>query len=338
MTAPLSERIVVDPEPRLPEGPAHVVWRRASAADAPVIAELAVAMAAEDHPEWADTEEDIAEELAHDWVDLAVDTALAEADGELVAYGIQVASPAAETFVRSLAYGGVRPSHRGQGIGRALLDWQRHRARQQLANSHLALPGWHIVHLDEKNTSGRRLVERAGIPAARWFSSMTRPLGAEIPDAALPEGLRLATPTQEHAAALLEARNDAFRDHWGSQPRTESEWASMMSGSTLRLDLSAIALDGDRVVGFVLVEVNAADFERQGATGGYIQLVGVVRDHRRRGIAPALLAEVLRRHREAGYEQIVLDVDSENPTGALALYTGMGFVPGARSTTFVEEF
>ena len=34
---------------------------------------------------------------------------------------------------------------------------------------------------------------------------------------------------------------------------------------------------------------------------------------------------------------VALDVDSENPTGALGLYTGMGFVATSRSVAHVEE-
>ena len=72
-------------------------------------------------------------------------------------------------------------------------------------------------------------------------------------------------------------------------------------------------------------------------SGGYVALVGVVRDWRRRGVAPAMLAEVMRAARAAGHERIALDVDSENPTGALGLYTGMGFVATSRSVAHVEE-
>lgn len=338
MTLPLSSRIVVDREPRLPEGPEGVDWRRASLEDAEGVAELAADLAAADHPDWAEVAEEIAEELGHSWVDIATDTAIGERDGTMVAYGIQIAPPNPETVVRSIAFGGVRPSARGQGIGRALLAWHRHRARQQLAASDLSLPGWHMLDVYERNESGARLARRAGIPLVRWFTNMTRVLAEEIPDFPLADGLTLGTPDASDLPRLRDARNDAFRDHWGSQPTGEEAWASFARSTGLRLDLSAVAMDGDRVAGMVLVQVRPEDFELQGYEGGYIPLVGVIRDWRKRGVAPALLAEVLRRHRDAGYSRIALDVDSENPTGALGLYTRMGFTPAARSMAFVEEF
>lgn len=338
MQKPLRERIDVDPTPRLPAGPAQVRWRRATPADAAQLAELAGAIAAADHPEWAETAEELAEELEHSWMDVDVDSVVGEADGELVAYGLQVAPPDPETVVRSIAMGGVRPSARGTGIGRELLEWHRLRARQQLARSELPLPGWHMLYVEEANASGIALATHAGLPLVRWFTNMTRDLAEEIPDVPLPQGLRLATPTRDDLARMRDARNDAFRDHWGSQPSSDEGWASFTGSSVMRLDLSAIALDGDRVAGLVLSQVNPADFALQGFDGGYIPLVGVVRDWRRQRVAPALLAEVMRRHRAEGYAQVGLDVDSENPSGALGLYTGMGFRPVSRSVAFVEEF
>ena len=140
------------------------------------------------------------------------------------------------------------------------------------------------------------------------------------------------------ADRIRAARDDAFRDHWGSQPTTDEGWASAMGQPTVRFDLGMLALDGDEVAGFVLTDVYPDDFESQGYRGGYIPLVVVRRAWRRRGVAPALLAAVFRAHRAEGFEKVALDVDSENPSGALGLYTGMGFVPESRSVAFVEEF
>lgn len=338
MASPLSRRITVEAQPRLPEGPDSVRWRRATLDDVDALTELWGAIAAADHPDWAETAEEIAEELGHSWMDLDADSVIGEIDGALVAYGLQVAPPDPETVVRSVALGGVRPANRGAGIGRALLAWHRTRARQQLAASELSLPGWHMLYVEERNQSGVALARRAGLPLVRWFTSMSRDLSVEIPELELPAGLRLAVPDADDLARIRDARNEAFRDHWGSQPTTEEGWASFTDSPVMRLDLSAIALDGDTVAGVVLSQVNTADFELQGFPGGYIPLVGVVRGWRRQGVAPALLAEVMRLHRADGLEKVLLDVDSESPTGALGLYTGMGFRPLSRSLAFVEEF
>jgi mycothiol synthase len=338
MTGPLSARVSAPAEVALPAGPSGVSWRRATFDDVDALVELNAAIAEADHPDWTETREEVDDELRHSWIDLSVDSVIGEADGQVVASGLQIAPPDPETIVRSIAFGGVRPSHRRRGIGTALLDWQRARGRQQLAASDLALPGWIMVYVEERNTGGLRLVERAGIPLVRWFTKMRRDLADDIPRLDLPEGLVLATPTPEDSARIHAAKNDAFRDHWGSQPSTTEGWNSMMGQPTMRLDLSVIALDGDEVAGFVMTDVYPDDFEAQGYVGGYIPLVGVTRAWRRKGVAPALLAAAFHRYRQAGHEKVALDVDSENPSGALGLYTGMGFEPVTRSVAYVEEF
>lgn len=338
MRGPLSSRVVADAAIELPAGPSGVSWRRITLRDVDTLVELNAAIAAADHPEWSETREEVEEELTHSWVHLDADTVIAEADGQAVAYGVQILPPKPESLVRTIAFGGVRPSHRGRGIGRELLAWHRSRARQQLASSDLELPGWHLLYVEEKNETGLRLAHHVGMPLVRYFTKMVRDLSADIPDLALDPALTLATPAAEDADRILVARNDSFRDHWASQPTIPEAWASFTGQDSFRFDLSVVALDGDRVVGFVLTQVTPDDFERQGYVGGYIPLIGVTRDWRRRGVAPALIAEALRRYRAAGHEKVALDVDSENPSGALSLYTGMGFEAETRSVAFVEEF
>ena len=83
-----------------------------------------------------------------------------------------------------------------------------------------------------------------------------------------------------------EARNDAFRDHWGSLPSTPERWAQFVDGPFLRPDLSTLALIDGRVVAFCLASVNEEDWEALGAPNTYIDLIGVVRDQRGRRLAP----------------------------------------------------
>ncbi|MBX3092803.1 MAG: GNAT family N-acetyltransferase, partial [Cryobacterium sp.] len=261
-----------------------------------------------------------------------------DADSRVVAYGLNLLSPGQDTLVRSILLGGVRPSHRGRGVGRQVLAWQEGRALQQFAASDKSLPGWMIVWADERATETIRLTGRFGFRIVRYFLELRRDLALAIEPRAL-DGFEVVPFTAERTEAVRLARNDAFQDHWGSQPTIEEDWREALSRSVFRRDLSflAIAPNGD-VAGFVLSEVNEEDFELQGFTSAYIELVGVTRQYRSRGVAAALLSRTLGAIADAGLEMAVLDVDSDSPTGALGLYTGLGFVAANRSVSLVREF
>jgi ribosomal protein S18 acetylase RimI-like enzyme len=139
------------------------------------------------------------------------------------------------------------------------------------------------------------------------------------------------------------ARNEVFMDHWGSQPVTDEMWGSFVGAEVFRADLSFVALaavpGGDEeIAGFVMSTVNEDDWKNQGFTGSYIDLVGVRKRWRGQHIAQALLAAQFEAGRALGHERTTLDVDADSPTGALGLYTGMGFHPTQRNRAYTLEF
>ena len=75
-----------------------------------------------------------------------------------------------------------------------------------------------------------------------------------------------------------------------------------------------------------------------GLSRGWLERVSVRRPWRRRGLARSLIAEAMRALRDKGLEQAALGVDSENPTGALDLYAGLGFAEARRGTALRKAF
>ncbi|WP_353807365.1 GNAT family N-acetyltransferase [Agromyces sp. SYSU T00194] len=334
--APLSERVAAPTELRLPSHPLVVDWHPVTGADHDALVALDHAIGTADHPNYLPTREEVLEEYDISHVEPALDSLIGyDADGRAIAHGLVVCPPGRETLVRSILFGGVHPDARGLGIGRELLAWQVGRARQQLAASDARLPGWIVVYADDRATRTGPMVRRAGFAPARYFLGLERVLADPIDDGGDPDGVRLAPYDPSFSEAALAARNDAFRDHWGSQSMSAEQWSRFTGSDVFRADLSVVAADADgRVAGFVLAEVNEEDWARQGFSGTYVGLVGVVRDARGRGIARALLARHLDAARAAGLERSVLDVDSDSPTGALGLYTGMGYAPTQRETSY----
>lgn len=77
-------------------------------------------------------------------------------------------------------------------------------------------------------------------------------------------------------------------------------------------------------VGYVVLEIGKKLVEA-GRKVGEVSSIGVLRPYRRLGIGTALLLEGLEWLRERGMEEAMLEVDDDNPTGAIWLYEKVGF-------------
>ena len=80
---------------------------------------------------------------------------------------------------------------------------------------------------------------------------------------------------------------------------------------------------GGEVIGFCLCELSTPE---AGAIGRVAE-IGVVPANRGDGLGAALLHQGFHELRRRGAERIVLDVDAENVTSAIRLYTGAGMTP-----------
>jgi mycothiol synthase len=343
VSVPLSSRVDAPSELHFPEHADVALWRAASLEDVDEILLTQHLADQVDHPDWLTPREDIEDDYRASHVDLVNDSIVGfDSDGRVAAHGLVVLGPGQDTRVQSYLSGTVRPDLRGRGIGRQLIDWQAGRSRQQLASSEKLLPGWSMIHEGHGNTTAIALAERAGFTIARYFTAMNRVLDDPIPDIAAPDGIRILPCTPDLFEATRVARNDAFRDHWGSQPRLPEQWERFTGSAQFRSDLSWVAVSGDgseaRVVAFALSSLNDHDWEAQGFTSGYVALIGVVRDWRGRGLAPAVIARLLASYRDAGLERAVLDVDTASPTGAHSLYERMGFVATTQEVALVREY
>jgi GNAT superfamily N-acetyltransferase len=343
-TSPLSARVSA---PEALPVPAHAdiaLWRAATAPDIDAIWELEKLIGRADHPNYVIARAEISESFEFSFVDVQADTLVGlDRDGRIVAHGLVQLSPAQQTLVKSTVSGGVLPELRGRGIGRVLLNWQMGRARQQLATSSRLLPGWIGAFCDERAPQNGRLYQRAGLVCTRYFLSLNRMLADPVRAFQLADDVRVVPYTADRSAMVHAARDIAFMDHWSSQPAPDETWNAFVTGSSFAAELSFVALgrefDGsEHVVGFIMSSVNEDDWAAAGYSSSYINLVGVLPGWRGRHIAQALLAAQLAGSRAAGHERATLDVDSASPTGALGLYTGMGFFATNRELAYVLEF
>jgi len=316
----------------------EVSFRPATAEDVDVIQAQVAASDRVDHPTWVTPREEIADifELSH--VDAARDTLLAIApDGSVVAMGWAMLHPSHDAELHAYLQGTVHPDWRRRGIGTQLIGWLYARTTEMIAESGSTADAAIFQYVDEGNADAVTLGERLGLRTERWFSAMQRDLSEPIDAPAASEGVEVVAYTPDRAEDVREARNDAFRDHWGSLPSPTERWLQFVNGPFLRPDLSTLALIDGRVVAFCLASVNEEDWAALGAPNTYIDLIGVVRDQRGRRLAPLVVSRTLEAARDAGLEQAVLDVDTASKTGAHTLYERLGFRATHRQQALVRH-
>ncbi len=260
-------------------------------------------------------------------LDLAEDTRVLELDGRLVAWGRIWFRPSGEKDVRASLFGGVDAAHRGRGIGRAMLAWQIERANALFRAQRNELPRWIRVQAYEEQEADHRLYARLGFEQTRVNDELLRPI-EPLPAREDVPGIAIVPWDPARSEEARVAQNDAFADHWGSTPLDSASWNYDLSRHGTRLDLSFLAVEttaGNRVVGVCRNGEFPGDEAVTGRRDGWILNVSVVRSHRKRGIATALLVASLEAFHRAGFTHSALGVDSENPTGAYGVYERLGW-------------
>jgi mycothiol synthase len=261
---------------------------------------------------------------------LAQDTLLAFApDGSLAAEAF-IFFPPPDGERLALLDGHVHVNHRGLGLGGYLLGWLESRARQEFSEAGESLPQLLRISCAAHQSDRIALFEQHGFRAARYSYTMQRGLDGSWLDVSQPSGVQLLPWSPAIDPAVMHAFNLAFRGQWGVPSMTPELWGEFFTGvPQFRSDLSCLALTGDDVIGFCINWVMD--------TQGWIEALGVVPSWRGRGVASALLAHSLNLFQQASLPQAALDVDAENPTGALRLYQKLGFAAIRQEIHFVKR-
>ena len=118
--------------------------------------------------------------------------------------------------------------------------------------------------------------------------------------------IEIVRMNESHVAAVAELERQNFSEPWPE--------IAVRSELTNKLSLWLVALDGEKVVGYVGSQTVLQEADMMN--------IAVADTHRRRGIARALVEELI--HRLDAY-QLSLEVRSSNAP-AIALYEALGFV------------
>ncbi|WP_066589007.1 GNAT family N-acetyltransferase [Cellulomonas timonensis] len=323
---PPAERAPAPLTPPMPPASLGLTWRPLTPADVAELAALCCAVEAADAAPFRTTLEETAERFEGTWKRHELDTlAGVDATGRMVAFGQVTTNPGDEGTVRVFLEGGVHPDARGRGVGRALVAWMDGRGRQLLAESGKELPARLLTYLEAVHDGARALYAESGFTPMRYYTEMRRPLDVELPAVRAVDGFSLVPWTPELDDAVRRAHNEAFADHWGSEPMTAETWA-LRTGSYVR-DWSRVAVEDatGEVAGYLLSTRYEQDWPVLGHSFGYTSMLGVRRPWRGRGLAVALLAWAMAAYRADGMEFARLGVDTANPSGAHGLYAALGY-------------
>ncbi|MGD8758612.1 MAG: GNAT family N-acetyltransferase [Anaerolineales bacterium] len=261
------------------------------------------------------------------------DTLLIEVNGETIGY--------VETTWRLESLGPyvywyklhLHPDWRGQGLETIMLENAERRHRQVAAQHPKESPRWLSIWAADSEQKKQTLLRSAGYRPARYFFDMLQCQLDQLPEAPLPSGLEVRPAKPDHYRAIWQALDEAFQDHWGHRPAVEADYQQWIKDRRFQPELWKVAWDGGQVAGLVINFIDPEENQRFGRNRAYAEDVAVRRPWRRRGLARALLVQSLHELRLRGIGEVALGVDTENPTGALRLYQGVGFETIKRYTT-----
>jgi mycothiol synthase len=230
------------------------------------------------------------------------------------------------------AYGTIvvmAPDVRTPALARALIAWSEARMADN-ARQVPTRPGqtafMQAYTLGPDETLPEALVAAGWRQQGRGYEMLCEPLD-DVPVMPMPAGLALRPMVDDEPTrrAIWDAMVEAFRDHRSEPEASEEDWCQFRDEPKYDPALWVIAYDGDEVAGGALGLIDDERIEHQGVQRGYVDGVFTRPAWRRRGLARAAVAEVLRRFRERGMTSAFLEVDGLNPNQAMGLYESLGF-------------
>jgi ribosomal protein S18 acetylase RimI-like enzyme len=214
----------------------------------------------------------------------------------------------------------VRPGRDTDALVRDLLAWATERSKgggiQRV---------WAPSTLDDMRTA----FERLGFERVRSSYRMEIDLASELP---LPtvDGIDVRPIREGEEPIAYDIHQQSFRDSWEHIDEPYDEWKHyLVDQESFDRGLWFVAWDGDQPAGAALCRVRAGV--------GWIEILGVLRDWRRRGIGRALLLHSFDEFKRRGLPRAGLGVDAESLTGANRLYESAGMHVVRRRDIFEKQ-
>ncbi|MBI3161175.1 MAG: GNAT family N-acetyltransferase [Chloroflexi bacterium] len=266
--------------------------------------------------------------IRNEWVSPGFDPArdirvIFSPDGKMVGY-IEVWTTS-KPPVHPWIWGRVHPDFSGLGIGSWLLQWAEERACMVLSDLPTDLHFAPRIGAHRPAVESKKLFEDFGYAQIRSSYNMRIDMKSAPPTPLWAGGitLRRFDPEKDTEAVYI-ADTESFRDHFGFvEPPFEeglARFKHFMMGDGFDPNLWFLAMDGNEITGICLCRPKAYDDPEM----GYVNILGVRRAWRKRGIGLALLQHAFGEFYRRGTRKVGLGVDAESLTGALRLYEKAG--------------
>jgi len=201
---------------------------------------------------------------------------------------------------------------KGRGLGSEILDRGEEFARKEGTKKIL-------TGAPEPDAAARALFESRGYREARRFYEMEIELTEAPTEPVLPDGLVVDELRDDEYEAFFDALNEAFAEHWEWHPEPFEKWLERRRGQHRdeHGPVWFVVRDGDQLAAVTRNDANVAG-------GGYVGAIGVRPAWRGKGLGKALLQRTFAEFWRRGTTRVTLDVDTQNTTGAVALYEHVG--------------
>ncbi len=228
----------------------------------------------------------------------------------------------------------IHPEHRGKEIGQTILAWIEAATCKQFTLHNNGFPKRLQMSCSIHQQDQIDLYKNNGFSPKKYAYKMQRDLKMPIPNKPFPQGLQLISWQKDLDNALMLTFNKAFNKQEGVPKMNQELWQKFFIGvPQFRDDLTYLAMDDNTIVGFCVNWVNVDKNTGSSPKEGWIEALGVIPAWRGRGLASSLLTHSLKQFAAEGLEEAGLDVDTQNPTGALRLYQNLGFTTVKETVT-----
>ncbi len=225
----------------------------------------------------------------------------------------------------------VHPAFKETTVGQQLLAWGEKRAQSCLERVPTDTRVILVTGTLHTNTASKTLFAQNGFIESRHFWEMKINLDQAPPDPVWPEGMQLFHyQTKEEILANLEkiiaVVDGSFQDHFGYVKRPlEQEikrWRHSINSDNKRFDptLWFLAMDGDKIAAVCL----CLKEDHEDPNNGHVNILGVLRPYRRKGLGIALLHHAFQEYYQRGKTAVTLGVDANSLTNATQLYEKAG--------------